>query len=111
MVAELGKELYKRLTVMGDHIVAVGNTLAKSVEHYNKFIGSLEGSVFPQARRFADLKVGTGPATLATLEPIEIDVREARADRDLVLPAPANPPASPPVTDSSAQVSASGHAS
>ena len=50
---------------------------------FNNFVGSLETSVLPQARKFRDLEVeGTG-IELEQLEPIESDIREPRKDRDL----------------------------
>ncbi len=57
MVADLGRDLYKRLSTMGYKIVSMGRSLGSSVGSYNEFIGSLEGSVMPQARRFKELQV------------------------------------------------------
>ena len=56
-VAKLGKELYKRLSVMGGHAVAVGRALDTAVGKYNQFVGSLESQVMVSARRFEDLQV------------------------------------------------------
>lgn len=56
-VARLGKELYKRLSVMGGHAAAVGRALDTAVGKYNQFVGSLESQVMVQARRFEDLHV------------------------------------------------------
>src|SRR5438270_9295025 len=39
-VFELGRELYKRLGVMGSHMHKLGRSLTSSVESYNKTIGS-----------------------------------------------------------------------
>src|SRR5690606_40112599 len=38
-VFELGKELYERLSSMGRNVEALGRTLARTVEAYNKKIG------------------------------------------------------------------------
>ncbi len=56
-VAKLGKELYKRLSVMGSHAAAVGRALDTAVGKYNQFVGSLESQVMVQAKRFEDLQV------------------------------------------------------
>jgi DNA recombination protein RmuC len=74
-IAELGRELYKRLSVMGGHAAAAGRSLEQAVGHYNKMVGSLETQVIVQARRFEDLKVDHEGRELATLSPIETAVR------------------------------------
>jgi len=90
-VGELGQQLYARLCTMGEHLVRVGKGLESTIGHYNNFVGSLETSVMPQARRFADLHVeGTGKP-LPMLEPVERDVREPRRDRDLLIGPSAGP--------------------
>ncbi|HEX8449493.1 MAG TPA: DNA recombination protein RmuC, partial [Allosphingosinicella sp.] len=59
-VAEAGKELYKRLTVMGGHVAKLGRNLGQATSAYNDFVGSLESQVLTQAKRFETLKVETG---------------------------------------------------
>jgi DNA recombination protein RmuC len=83
-VAELGRDLYRRLATMGGHIVQVGGGLSRAVEHYNKFVGSLEGSVMPQARRFNELAVEGTHEALPELRPIEVDARQP-VGRDVIL--------------------------
>ena len=56
-VAELGKVLYQRLSVMGAHVAAMGKALAGATDKYNQFVGSLESQVLTQARKFEDLQV------------------------------------------------------
>ena len=71
-VAKLGKELYKRLSVMGGHAAAVGRALDTAVGKYNQFVGSLESQVMVSARRFEDLQVdheGKDLPELAAVEP------------------------------------------
>jgi DNA recombination protein RmuC len=82
-IATTGRELYKRLAVMGEHVCNMGRALERSVQHYNGFVGSLEGSVMPQARRFLELDVEAGAKPLADLPVIETGLREVRRDRDL----------------------------
>jgi DNA recombination protein RmuC len=85
-VAELGRDLYKRLATMGGHIAQVGSGLGRAVEHYNKFVGSLESSVMPQARRFNELAVEGTHEALPELRPVEIEPRQL-VGRDVPLAA------------------------
>lgn len=58
-IAEVGKELHKRVGRFIDHFANVGNRLGSAVRAFNDATGSLERSLLPQARRFTDLKVGS----------------------------------------------------
>jgi DNA recombination protein RmuC len=70
-VAKLGKELYKRLSVMGGHAAAVGRALDTAVGKYNQFVGSLESQVMVSARRFEDLQVDHEGKDLPELAPVD----------------------------------------
>lgn len=70
-VAKLGKELYKRLSVMGGHAASVGKALDTAVSRYNQFVGSLESQVMVSARRFEDLKVDHEGKELPELNAVE----------------------------------------
>jgi DNA recombination protein RmuC len=70
-VAEVGKELYKRLSVMGAHVDKLGRNLGLAVGSYNSFVGSLESQVLTQAKRFETLKVDTGGKAMEPLGLIE----------------------------------------
>lgn len=70
-VAKLGKELYRRLSVMGGHAAAVGRALETAVGKYNQFVGSLESQVLVSARRFEDLQVDHEGKALPGLPPVE----------------------------------------
>jgi DNA recombination protein RmuC len=70
-VAKLGKELYKRLSVMGGHAAAVGRALDSAVGKYNQFVGSLESQVMVSARRFEDLHVDHEGKDIPELAPVE----------------------------------------
>ncbi|WP_199565273.1 DNA recombination protein RmuC [Spongiactinospora rosea] len=59
-VFELGKELYERLGSMGRNVESLGRALARSVDAYNKTVGSLESRVMVSARRLNDLGVVNG---------------------------------------------------
>jgi DNA recombination protein RmuC len=92
-VHALGRELYRRMITMTSHIERCGDALGKSVKHFNQFIGSLEQSVMPQVRRFNELEVEGTATEVSVLEPIELEPRQLRSDRDFIedeLPSPAN---------------------
>ena len=74
-IAELGRELYKRIAVMGGHAGSVGKALEAAVARYNQFVGSLETQVLTQARRFEELKVDHEGRKVEALEPLDTAVR------------------------------------
>ncbi|MBV9548630.1 MAG: DNA recombination protein RmuC [Alphaproteobacteria bacterium] len=84
-VGRMGKELYARLSTMGDHVLALGKNLGGAVEKYNKMVGSLETKVMPQARKFHELGVeGTGEP-LAELGSVDTVIKFPQGGRDLML--------------------------
>jgi DNA recombination protein RmuC len=89
-IAELAKDLFKRLAVMGDKVVTVGKRLQLAVDGYNEFVGSLEGSVMPQARKFRDMEIGTSEKPMVELESLAVHVRQPVPGRDLLLSAEPN---------------------
>ncbi|HST90934.1 MAG TPA: DNA recombination protein RmuC [Brevundimonas sp.] len=86
-VAKLGKELYKRLSVMGGHAAAVGKALDAAVGKYNQFVGSLESQVMVSARRFEDLHVDHEGKDLPELPPVESSPRSLSRP-ELAAPSP-----------------------
>ena len=74
-IVAVGRELYKRVAVMGAHAGAVGKALESAVGKYNQFVGSLESQVLTQARRFEDLSVDHEGKEIAELAPVEGGVR------------------------------------
>jgi len=79
-ISALGKDLYKRLSTMGDHWNRVGRSLERAVEEYNSATGSLESRVMVTARRFADLKAAPLGVEIAELEPVEKSLRAVQVD-------------------------------
>lgn len=74
-VAEAGKELYKRLAVMGGHVAKLGRNLGLATGAYNDFVGSLESQVLTQARRFETLKVETSGKSIEQMPMIDASPR------------------------------------
>jgi DNA recombination protein RmuC len=77
-VSELGRDVYTRLSTLGDHLARLGRKLDGAVSDYNQTIGSLERRVLPAARRLADHGAG-GPNELPALEPVDRSVQAAQA--------------------------------
>jgi DNA recombination protein RmuC len=69
-ISDLGRQLYERIRVMAIHFEDVARGLTRSVESYNKAIGSLESRVLVTARRLKDKGV-TAPDELPELETID----------------------------------------
>lgn len=59
-IAQLGKDLYKRISDMGKHFAKVGQHLGQSVRCYNSTVASLESRVLPGARKLKELQ-GASP--------------------------------------------------
>ncbi|MEM9011450.1 MAG: DNA recombination protein RmuC [Pseudomonadota bacterium] len=74
-VASLGRELYERIRTYGGHMTALGRALGQSVASFNKAVGSLEGRVLPQARKFEELGVVPTPEDLAPPPTVETEPR------------------------------------
>jgi DNA recombination protein RmuC len=74
-ISALGKDLYKRLSDMGDHWSRVGRSLERAVECYNAATGSLEARVMVSARKFADLKTAPLGVEIPELAPVDKFVR------------------------------------
>lgn len=74
-VATLGSDLYRRISIFGEHLSKVGRGLSGAVENYNKAVGSLDQNVMPVLRKFKDLQVPTGGKELPDTESIETTTR------------------------------------
>lgn len=85
-IARRGRELYERLCTMTDKMRLVGGGLQSAIGNYNEFVGSLEGSVLPSARRFKKLGLGIGDKAIPELDEIPDHIREPKRGRDLVFP-------------------------
>lgn len=68
-ISELGRQVHERLAILVEHFAWVGKSLEKSVEAYNRAVGSLETRVLPAARRFPELDSGSGKP-IPALDPI-----------------------------------------
>lgn len=78
-ISVLGRELYERIAVLGDHWAGVGKNLNDAVSAYNKSVATLESRVLVTARKFRDLKVTGEDKEIRDLTPIEVQPRAVQA--------------------------------
>ena len=86
-ISTLGKELYDRLAVMGDHWAKLGKNLKQAVDGYNSAMSSLESRVMVTARRLRDLDPALDQTRLEPIESVDVTARIVR-DETAKLPAP-----------------------
>jgi len=79
-IADLGRELYGRVTTLLAHIDKVSRCADSLVKAQNSVVGSVEGRLLPSARKFRDLGVGDGSDDLPAPRRIETSVRRVEVD-------------------------------
>jgi len=75
-VAELGRDLHRRLETFAEHLEKVGRGLRTAVGAYNGAVGSFEHRVLPGARRLAEHGVVSADRELAAIERVDPAVRQ-----------------------------------
>jgi DNA recombination protein RmuC len=75
LISELGKQVYKRISILWEHLDSLRWAIDKAVEAWNRVVGSLEHQVLPSVRRFRDLKA----TTAEEIPPLEEVDRTTRA--------------------------------
>ena len=76
-ILKQAQTVYERLVTATGHLAGLGKNLNRSVESYDKFIGSLEGSVLPAARRMKEL--GLKGEEIESIEPLSKSTRTLQA--------------------------------
>jgi DNA recombination protein RmuC len=69
-ISELGRQLYERIRIMATHFEDVARGLTRSVDAYNRAVGSLESRVLVTARRLKDMGIAA-PEPLPELASID----------------------------------------
>ncbi len=77
-IADLGKELYARLSTLGGYFDDLRGALVRAVDSYNKAVGSLESRVMVSARKFRDLEAASSEG-MKPLETVDRLARELQA--------------------------------
>jgi len=76
-VANLGRDLHRRLVTFAEHLAKVGKGLDGATRAYNAAVGSFESRVLPAARRFDDLgALGQSDQALGELPRVETAPRD-----------------------------------
>jgi DNA recombination protein RmuC len=75
-IQRLGRDLHDRIRTVAGHLQSLGSQLGKSVDAYNRAVGSLESRVLPGARKLRDLGAGGASEEVPQLEPVETLVRQ-----------------------------------
>ncbi|WBB72802.1 DNA recombination protein RmuC [Micromonospora sp. WMMD1128] len=83
-VHSLARELYGRLSTLGDHVGKLGSSLSGAVTAYNRAVGSLESRVLVSARKLAEL--GVSGDELAAPAQVELAPRQPQAPELLAQP-------------------------
>ena len=58
-IAELGRELHERIATFAEHFSRVGQNLGRSVDAYNKAVGSMESRLLSTARKLEEHAAGS----------------------------------------------------
>lgn len=78
-ISSLGKDLHDRIRTFAQHFSTMGKGIQRTVDSYNKAVGSLEHSVLTKARKFKELSATSGQE-IESLEPVELTTRMISAD-------------------------------
>jgi DNA recombination protein RmuC len=73
-ISDLGRQLYDRIRIMAEHFEEVARGLTRSVEAYNRAVGSLESRVLVTARRLKEKGI-PAPEEMPELEVIDHTAR------------------------------------
>lgn len=78
-IHEVGSKIYEKLVVAQGHAERLGNSLKSSVDHYNRFLGTIDGKggVFSLGRQLGDL--AHSDDELGEMKKLQVDVRDAES--------------------------------
>jgi DNA recombination protein RmuC len=78
-IQETGRKIYEKLVVAQGHTARLGSALASSIEHYNRFLGTIEGKegVFYHGRLLGEL--ANSKEELAEASNLQFELREMKS--------------------------------
>jgi DNA recombination protein RmuC len=79
-ISELGNILYDRIRVLVEHFNDIRGGLDRTVDAYNKAVGSFENRVLTTARKFKEFGA-TSQEELSNLESLEVTTRTIKQER------------------------------
>jgi DNA recombination protein RmuC len=97
-VFDAGRQLYERISGLGQHMDRVGKALTSAVTAYNQTVGSLETRVLTSARRLAELGLVEDTQEAPRIVEETTRVLSAPELTASVVPAPAAEPPPPELT-------------
>jgi len=80
-IRTIGEELYERMSVFAGHLDRVGSSLDRSVESYNKAVGSFDSRVLPGVRKFSEMGI-QARKEVPELQPVERLPRAVQSEID-----------------------------
>jgi DNA recombination protein RmuC len=81
-IAREGQELYNRLEKFIDHLTDVGKYLKRTVEGYNRALGSLDKRLIPAVRRFQEMGLSTTQLDAPPKVEVQPTLPSASEERD-----------------------------
>lgn len=87
-IANLGRQLYERLAVMGEHVGKVGKAIGDSVSRYNEMVASIDTRVMVTARKFKELGAADAGVEIKPVAQIEAGPRPLAPPDQLELTPP-----------------------
>jgi DNA recombination protein RmuC len=80
-IRQIGDELYGRLSTFADHLNKLGRSLAGSVQHFNKAVGSFDARILPSAKKFNEMGISANK-DVDRVEQVETTTRSLDSQPD-----------------------------
>jgi len=87
-IQKTGQELYERLFTFSSHYLKLGQAITTSYERYKDALGTLDGSIFPSARRMKELGVPTSNKEIAEITLPGLEDKSIRSREIISLASP-----------------------